>query len=111
MLPSPFSGTAAGADVAASSAARARRICGKIQKFDLFSIFISCAFVSPMASAPATGFYFDPIGERLALLLEGAAFPSEGERAYVGDPVEMSPYVSRLAVAMRRPGIDAVALD
>ena len=64
-----------------------------------------------MASAPATGFYFDPIGERLALLLEGAAFPSDGEWAYVGDPVEMAPDVARLEVATRWPGIDPEALE
>ena len=64
-----------------------------------------------MASAPATGFYFDPIGERLALLLEGAAFPSDGEWAYVGDPVEMAPDVARLEVATRWPGVDPESLQ
>jgi hypothetical protein len=64
-----------------------------------------------MASAPATGFYFDPIGERLALVLEGAPFPSEGEWAYVGDPVDMSSDVARLEVATRWPGVDPEALQ
>ena len=64
-----------------------------------------------MACAPATGFYFDPIRERLALLLEGAAFPSDGEWAYVGDPVEMAPDVARLEVATRWPGVDPESLE
>ena len=64
-----------------------------------------------MACAPATGFYFDPIRERLALVLEGAAFPSDGEWAYVGDPVEMAPDVARLEVATRWPGVDPESLQ
>jgi hypothetical protein len=64
-----------------------------------------------MASAPATGFYFDPIGERLALVLEGAELPSGGEWAYVGDPVEMTPDVARLEVATRWPGVDPESLE
>ncbi len=39
-----------------------------------------------MASVPETGFYFEPILERLALLRAGAQFPSDEEWAYVGDP-------------------------
>jgi hypothetical protein len=64
-----------------------------------------------MASAPATGFYFDPISERLALVLAGAPFPFGGEWAYVGDPVDMSPDVARLEVATRWPGVDPEALQ
>src|SRR5207249_1220714 len=41
----------------------------------------------------------------------GAAFPSDGEWAYVGDPVEMAPDVARLEVATRWPGIDPEALE
>jgi HSP20 family molecular chaperone IbpA len=64
-----------------------------------------------MACAPATGFYFDPIRERLALVREGSPFPSDGEWAYVGDPVDMSEDVARLEVATRWPGVDPEALQ
>ena len=59
-----------------------------------------------MARAPETGFYFEPIAERLALIVEGSPFPSDDAWAYVGDPVEMTPELARLEVATRWPGID-----
>src|SRR3954464_8162795 len=64
-----------------------------------------------MARAPETAFYFEPIAERLALMLEGAPFPSDDAWAYVGDPVEMSPEVARLSVATRWPGVDPEMLE
>jgi hypothetical protein len=63
-----------------------------------------------MARAPETGFYFEPLTERLALVVEGSPFPSDDAWAYVGDPVEMSPQVARLEVATRWPGVDPEAL-
>ena len=56
-----------------------------------------------MARAPETGFYFEPITERLALVVEGFPFPTDDAWAFVGDPVEMSPEVARLEVATRWP--------
>jgi hypothetical protein len=64
-----------------------------------------------MARAPETGFYFEPISERLALVLEGAPFPSDDAWAHVGDPVEMSPEAARLSVATRWPGVDPETLE
>jgi hypothetical protein len=64
-----------------------------------------------MARAPETGFYFEPVAERLALVLEGAPFPSDGEWAHVGDPGLMPLEVARLEVAARWPGVDPQALD
>jgi hypothetical protein len=64
-----------------------------------------------MSRAPETGFYFEPIAERLVLLLEGAPFPSDDAWAYVGDPAEMSPEVARLSVATRWPGVDPETLE
>jgi hypothetical protein len=63
-----------------------------------------------MARAPETGFYFEPLSGRLALMLEGAPFPSDGEWAHVGDP-GMPPEVARLEVATRWPGVDPEALE
>ena len=63
-----------------------------------------------MARAPQTGFYFEPIAERLALVLEGSPFPSEDAWAYVGDPVEMTVDAARLEVATRWPGVDPEGL-
>jgi len=63
-----------------------------------------------MARAPRTGFYFEPISERLVLVVEGFAFPSDDAWAFIGDPVEISPDVARLHVAMRWPGVDPEAL-
>ncbi len=64
-----------------------------------------------MARAPETGFYFEPIAERLALVLEGSPFPSEDAWAFVGDPAEMPIEVARLEVATRWPGVDAEGLE
>lgn len=64
-----------------------------------------------MARAPETGFYFEPMTERLALVVEGAPFPSDDQWAYVGDPVEMSTEAARLEVATRWPGVDPETLD
>jgi len=64
-----------------------------------------------MARAPETGFYFEPITERLALIVEGSPYPSDDHWAWVGDPVEMSPEVARLEVATRWPGVDPESLD
>jgi hypothetical protein len=64
-----------------------------------------------MARAPETGFYFEPLAERLALVLEGSPFPSDGDWAYVGDPAEMPSEVARLEVAARWPGVDPESLD
>jgi hypothetical protein len=64
-----------------------------------------------MARAPETGFYFEPLHERLALVVAGSPFPSEEAWAYVGDPVEMSPEVARREVATRWPGVDPEGLE
>jgi hypothetical protein len=64
-----------------------------------------------MARAPETGFYFEPMTERLALVLEGSPYPSDDAWAFVGDPVEMTPEVARLEVATRWPGVDPETLD
>ena len=64
-----------------------------------------------MARAPETGFYFEPITERLALVVEGSPWPSDDPWAWVGDPVEMSPEVARLEVATRWPGVDPETLE
>ena len=58
-----------------------------------------------MAIAPETGFYFEPISERLALVEGGAAFPSPDAWAYVGDPALMSAEAARQEVALRWPGV------
>ena len=64
-----------------------------------------------MARAPETGYYFEPVTERLALVLEGAAFPSGDAWAWVGDPQEMPAEVTLLEVATRWPGVDPETLD
>src|SRR5258708_699538 len=64
-----------------------------------------------MARAPETGFYFEPITERLALVVEGSPYPSDDAWAWVGDPVEMPPEVARLEVATRWPGVDPETLE
>lgn len=64
-----------------------------------------------MARAPETGFYFEPITERLALILEGSPYPTDDPWAWVGDPVEMSPELARLEVATRWPGVDPETLE
>ena len=64
-----------------------------------------------MARVPQTGYYFEPLSERLALVLEGAAFPSSSDAwAWVGDPVEMPIEVALLEVATRWPGVDPESL-
>lgn len=64
-----------------------------------------------MARAPETGFYFEPITERLALIVEGSPYPSDDPWAYVGDPVEMTQELARLEVATRWPGVDPDSLE
>jgi len=64
-----------------------------------------------MARAPSTGYYFEPLTERLALVLEGAAFPSGDAWAWVGDPLEVPAEVALLEVATRWPGVDQETLE
>ena len=64
-----------------------------------------------MARAPETGFYFEPMAERLMLVVEGSPFPTDDHWAYVGDPIEMTPEVARLECANRWPGVDPDALE
>jgi len=64
-----------------------------------------------MSRAPETGFYFEPIAERMALLREGSPFPSPEAWAYVGSPAEMTEEVARLEIATRWPGVDPEALE
>jgi hypothetical protein len=64
-----------------------------------------------MARAPETGYYFEPVTERLALVLEGAAFPSTDAWAWVGDSLEMPAEVALLEVATRWPGVDPELLE
>jgi hypothetical protein len=64
-----------------------------------------------MSRAPETGYYFEPIHERVALVLEGAAFPSDDAWAWVGDPLEMPAEVALLHVAARWPGVDPETLE
>jgi hypothetical protein len=64
-----------------------------------------------MARAPETGYYFEPVTERLALVLDEAAFPSGDAWAWVGDPLEMPAEVALLAVATRWPGVDPETLE
>jgi hypothetical protein len=64
-----------------------------------------------MARAPETGFYFEPIAERLALLAAGAPFPSDDAWAYVGDPERMSAEAVRLEIAARWPGVEPDSLE
>ena len=64
-----------------------------------------------MARAPETGFYFEPMAERLVLVVEGSPFPTDDHWAYVGDPIEMSPELARLECATRWPGVDPDALE
>jgi hypothetical protein len=64
-----------------------------------------------MARAPETGFYFEPISERLALVVEGSPYPSDDHWAFVGDPVDMTPELAKLEVANRWPGVDPDTLE
>lgn len=64
-----------------------------------------------MARAPETGFYFEPMTERLALIVEGSPYPTDDAWAHVGDPVKMAPERARLEVATRWPGVDPDTLE
>ena len=64
-----------------------------------------------MARAPETGFYFEPMTERLSLIVEGSPYPTDDPWAYVGDPAQMSPELARLEVATRWPGVDPEMLE
>jgi hypothetical protein len=64
-----------------------------------------------MSRAPETGFYFEPISGRLALLRAGAVFPSPEAWAHVGDPARMSEEAARQEVALRWPGVDPESLE
>ena len=64
-----------------------------------------------MARAPETGFYFEPLSERLALVVEGSPYPSDDHWAFVGDPVDMTPELAMLEVANRWPGVDPESLE
>jgi hypothetical protein len=59
-----------------------------------------------MSRATATGFYFEPLTERLALVVEGAPLPTDDAWAFIGDPIEMTPDEARLQCALRWPGVD-----
>jgi hypothetical protein len=64
-----------------------------------------------MARAPETGYYFEPLTERLALVVEGSAFPSDDHWAYVGDPIEITAELAKIEVALRWPGVDPDELE
>lgn len=64
-----------------------------------------------MARAPETGFYFEPMTERLALVIEGSPFPSDDHWAWIGDPVDITPELAMLEVATRWPGVDPESLE
>ncbi len=64
-----------------------------------------------MARAPETGFYFEPVTERLALVVEGSPFPTDDHWAWLGDPIDMTPQQAQLVVAVRWPGVDPDTLE
>ena len=64
-----------------------------------------------VARAPETGFYFEPIAERLALVVEGSPFPSDDHWAWLGDPIKMTPEQAKLLVCVRWPGLEPDDLD
>ena len=64
-----------------------------------------------VARSPETGFYFEPLTERLALVVEGAPFPSDDHWAWLGDPIEMTQEEARLACGLRWPGVDPDTLE
>ena len=64
-----------------------------------------------MARAPETGFYFEPLTETLALVVEGAPFPSDDQWAWIGDPIEMTQDEAKLACGLRWPGVDPETLE
>ncbi len=58
-----------------------------------------------MARVRETGFYFEPIAERLALLIEGAPFPTPDAWAWIGDS-SITAEQAKLECAVRWPGVD-----
>lgn len=66
---------------------------------------------SNLARAPETGYYFEPLTERLALVVEGAGFPSDDHWAWLGDPIEMSQEEAKLTCGFRWPGVDPDSLE
>ena len=64
-----------------------------------------------MARAPETGFYFEPLTERLALVVEGAPFPSDDHWAWLGDPIDMTQDEARSSCGLRWPGVDPETLE
>ena len=64
-----------------------------------------------MARAPETGYYFEPLTERLALVVEGAGFPSDDHWAWLGDPIEMTQEEARMQCGFRWPGVDPDSLE
>src|SRR5919202_284727 len=120
MVASPLAGTPAKAGAVARStqAALRRRILppggeARVTYRPARARGISRPRVSgaKVARAPETGFYFEPLSERLVLVVEGAPFPTDDHWAYVGDPIEMSPEVARIECANRWPGVDPVSLE
>lgn len=66
---------------------------------------------SNLARAPETGYYFEPLTERLALVVEGAPFPSDDHWAWLGDPIEMTQEEARMHCGFRWPGVDPDSLE
>jgi hypothetical protein len=64
-----------------------------------------------VARAPETGYYFEPLSERLALVVEGAPFPSDDHWAWLGDPIEMTQDQAKETCGFRWPGVDPDALE
>jgi hypothetical protein len=64
-----------------------------------------------MSRVPETGYYFEPITERLVVLVEASPFPSDDDWAFVGDTIGMSPDEARLQIAERWPGVDPADLE
>lgn len=64
-----------------------------------------------MARAPQTGFYYEPLAERLVLVIEGSPYPTDDHWAFVGDPQEMTPELARLECANRWPGVEPEAIE
>lgn len=64
-----------------------------------------------MSRAPETGFYFEPISERLVVVVEGSPFPSDDHWAFIGDTIGMAPDEARLQIAERWPGVDPADLE
>jgi hypothetical protein len=64
-----------------------------------------------VARAPETGYYFEPLSERLALVVEGAPFPSDDHWAWLGDPIEMTQDQAKETCGFRWPGVDPDSLE